>query len=135
MLFGFGENPPQAIVDKELHTASNQGIPSALRIINKTIVKAKYKFQRKAAVDLIRGVNLPSVGPGDSAENICLPATANCGRTAINKTIIPIPPSHCVYDRQKNIVSGYLEKSVKIVAPVVVKPETASNKAFTGDIP
>jgi len=78
------------------------------------------------AVWVIRGVTFSSVGPGASAKNICLPATENWGRIATNKTIIPIPPSHWVRLRQKKKDFEYREKSVRIVAPVVVIPETDS---------
>ena len=44
---------------------------------------------------------------------------------AINRTIIPIPPSHCINERQKRSDFG-ISNEVKIVAPVVVIPDTAS---------
>ena len=45
--------------------------------------------------------------------------------------MMPIPPIQCVDARQKSKPMGNASISVKIVAPVVVKPETLSNHAFT----
>ena len=106
MLDGFGENPPPASVENELQNASNNGMPASFSKIISRVVKKMYIAQTALAVCLILGVILSSVGPGASAKNICLPATANCGNTAINSTIIPIPPSHWLIERQKSIAFG-----------------------------
>ncbi len=85
---------------------SNKGMPASFNAIISQTVSPKYTSHKALAVCLILGVNLSSIGPGASAENICRPATANCGKIAINNTIIPIPPNQCVKLLQKNIVLG-----------------------------
>jgi hypothetical protein len=45
----------------------------------------------------------------------------------------PMPPSHWVSARQKSRLGGIASTSVKIEAPVVVKPETVSKKASVKD--
>ena len=45
------------------------------------------------------------------------------------KTSTPIPPTQCVKLRHIIIDFGSDSTSVKMLAPVVVKPETVSNKA------
>lgn len=46
------------------------------------------------------------------------------------KTTIPTPPIKWVDERQKSNPLGSVSTSVRIVAPVVVKPDTDSKKAF-----
>ena len=46
---------------------------------------------------------------------------------------MPMPPSHCVNERQKRIPWGSSSISANTVAPVVVKPDTDSNRAAIGD--
>ena len=48
---------------------------------------------------------------------------------AITKTMMPIPPSQWVKERQKRIDFGIDSISVRIEAPVVLKPEQDSNTA------
>ena len=81
---------------------------------------------RALAVWVMRGVTFSSVGPGASAKNICRPATANWGRMATNRTMMPMPPSQWLRPRQKKKALGYKAKSLRMVAPVVVKPEIDS---------
>ena len=45
------------------------------------------------------------------------------------KTMTPIPPTQCVKLRQKRPVWLRASTLVRILDPVVVKPETVSNKA------
>lgn len=52
------------------------------------------------------------------------------GRTRRVNTTIPTPPIKCVDERQKRIPLGRDSTSVRMVAPVVVKPDTDSKKAF-----
>jgi len=82
----------------------------------------------------MRGVSFSSPGPGASASISCAPPTLSSGRMATARTTIPIPPSHCVICRQMS--SAWECCSVEIspitVAPVVVKPDIDSNRAFTG---
>ena len=70
MLSGFGEKPPQETVENAVQIASNKGIFPKNNTAIKIIVIKIYMFQSTAAEDFTRGVNFPSVGPGDSAENI-----------------------------------------------------------------
>ena len=51
---------------------------------------------------------------------------------AIEKRMIPIPPSHWIIDLQKRILLGRLSIVVSTEAPVVVKPETVSKNASSG---
>ena len=94
ILFGLGENPPAASVENALQTESNSGIPANHKSKIHNNVKPAYIIHKTDAVCFILGVILSSVGPGASAKNICLPATANCGKIATKRTIIPIPPIH-----------------------------------------
>ena len=82
------------------------------------------------AVSLILGVIFSDEGPGYSKLNIFSPDTPSKGNNAIVKITIPKPPNHCKNERHKSILLGIFSMSVKIVAPVVVTPETASNNAF-----
>ena len=52
------------------------------------------------------------------------------GRTSENKATIPIPPIQAVDIRQKRSPGGSPSMSFKIEAPVVVKPDTLSKRAF-----
>jgi hypothetical protein len=92
--------------------------------------------QRALAVSAIRGVNFLSfIGPDDSALNTCIPPTPSKGRIAIVNTNIPIPPIHCNTALQIKIDLGILSNPEKMVAPVVVRPETDSKKALIGLTP
>ena len=82
------------IVASAMHIESKGFKPVKYNKIICNTVNPKYKPQRALAVYLILGVRFSSLEPGASAKNICLPATANCGNTAVNKIIIPIPPNH-----------------------------------------
>ncbi len=52
------------------------------------------------------------------------------GMMSKRKTTTPRPPMKCVEDRQKSRLLGRDSTLERIVAPVVVKPETLSNQAF-----
>ena len=67
--------------------------------------------------------------PGTSAAYNCIPPIPSKGRIASERTIIPIPPIHCVNDRQKSNPCGNDSISVRIDAPVVVNPDMVSKKA------
>ena len=47
---------------------------------------------------------------------------------------MPIPPIQCVKLRQRSMLLGTASTSVSIVDPVVVKPDTVSKKASTGEL-
>ncbi len=51
------------------------------------------------------------------------------GIRARNSTSTPMPPIHWVSARQKRIPLGMASTSVRMVAPVVVRPEAVSNRA------
>lgn len=70
--------------------------------------------------------------PGISAFKTCIDLSSlDIGITAITKASTPIPPIKCEKLLQNNILLLKLSTSSNIVAPVVVKPETDSNKAST----
>ena len=50
------------------------------------------------------------------------------GISARDKTSTPMPPTQWVKLRQKSSPRGSASTSVKMVAPVVVKPDTVSKK-------
>ena len=82
------------------------------------------------AVSFILGVIFSEDGPGYSRLKIFSPETPSKGNKAIVKTTTPSPPNHWRKDLQKRILLGVLSISTKIVAPVVVTPETASKRAL-----
>ena len=68
-----------------------------------------------------------------------MPQLPTDGRTATTNTMTPIPPSHWVTERQKSRPTEALKTvgsapsgaACSTVAPVVVKPETDSNRAMS----
>ena len=68
-------------------------------------------------------------GPGDSAFIMCIFCPPDSGKNAITNTSTPIPPTQCVKLRHISIDFGSASTSVKMDAPVVVKPETVSKSA------
>jgi hypothetical protein len=48
------------------------------------------------------------------------------GRMAMDRTMMPIPPSHWVMLRQRRIPAGIASISFRTEAPVVVKPDRDS---------
>ena len=70
------------------------------------------------------------VGPGASAINNSIPPIPKRGNIAIVRTIIPIPPIHCVMLLQNKILLGRDSISFKMVEPVVVKPDIVSKNAL-----
>ena len=81
------------------------------------------------AVSLIRLTSLPTVGPGTSARIRCMPRPSVMGRMAMAKTSTPIPPTQWERLRQKRRPLLMASTSVRMVEPVVVKPETISKNA------
>ena len=73
--------------------------------------------------------------PGASAKNNSRPPIARRGRTATKSAITPIPPSHCVSERQKKIPRPKAVKSTITVAPVVVNPDIDSKSASMNPMP
>ena len=81
------------------------------------------------AVSRICGDILETEGPGLSArmrKMVCPPAS---GSTISMNTSTPMPPTQCV--RQRQSMEAWLSASTspRMVAPVVVKPETVSKSA------
>ena len=67
--------------------------------------------------------------PVASAEYSCMPPKPNIGRIATVRTMIPIPPNHCISERQNRVAWLIDSMFVKIVAPVVVNPDIVSKNA------
>ncbi len=80
-------------------------------------------------------MSLSSVGPGASALKSCRPATPSLGRMAMKSTIIPMPPSHELKDRQKRRLLERASISTRIEDPVEVKPDIVSKTASIKEIP
>ena len=51
------------------------------------------------------------------------------GNTASVNRMIPMPPIHCMSERQKRMPWGRHSTSSRMVAPVVVNPDIVSKKA------
>ena len=83
------------------------------------------------AVSRIWGDILETEGPGLSArmrKMVCPPAS---GSTISMNTSTPIPPTQCVRQRHSMEAWDSASTSLRMVAPVVVKPETVSKSAST----
>ena len=79
------------------------------------------------AICRTRGIKrLPLFKPDTSERNNCIPPTPNIGKMATAKIIMPKPPNQLSKCRQKFKDGASVSKLAIIVAPVVVKPETAS---------
>src|SRR5659263_175537 len=111
MLVFFVENPPVATVPNEWQILSNKSIPPR---VSRTIS------------DMVLGRSFCLTD--DSSEKRLYPPTLSFGRTIITSRIMPIPPIQCVRLRQKSIDLGRLSTFVNIEAPVVVNPDTVSNR-------
>jgi len=89
-------------------------------------VRAPYTASKAKAVWRRRGVSRSSVGPGASAKKSWRPAMASCGKSPTNRTMMPMPPIHWVKARHMKSTGPTAEKSVIVVAPVVVSEDTIS---------
>jgi hypothetical protein len=137
------EKPPVERVVKEWHTASKRfslqctptvtGTHQENRAINTPIctrVRSAYKRQSTMLVSVILGRRPSAEWPGTSVRNMCFPDTPRLGNTAMNNTTMPIPPNHWIRDLHKSTGRDRLPSmSSTTVAPVVVKPLTASKTA------
>ena len=89
------------------------------------------------AVSRRRGTSLPTMGPGASARITWMVRPEPVGTSAIISTSTPIPPTQWVKLRQNKMpwlsanTSPRVPKTVRMEAPVVVKPLTVSKKAST----
>ena len=75
-----------------------------------------------------RGTSLLFTGPGLSARMRKLELIPRKGSRAAVRMSTPIPPSQWVKDRQNSSPMGSPSMAVRMVAPVVVKPEMVSKK-------
>ena len=83
----------------------------------------------------MRGLRRSSVGPGASAKNIWRPAMRSAGSTAMKRAMMPMLPTHSLKDRHRKTPSLTASKSVRIVAPVPVRPDIDSKSASAGAKP
>ncbi len=89
-------------------------------------VRPTYRIQTRRAVSRIRVFSVSISGPGISCSSSWRPPTRRRGRTASASTMIPIPPSHCVSWRQSRSPLGSASTSVRMLPPVVLKPDMPS---------
>ena len=81
------------------------------------------------ALSPILGTILEKVGPGLSARARWEARPVMEGRSARVNTSTPMPPIQCVKQRQSIRQWLMLSTSDRMLAPVVVKPDTVSNSA------
>ena len=81
------------------------------------------------AVYRIFGTNFQTEGPGLSARIRLIWEPPLSGITASRNTSTPMPPIQCVKLLQNSAQWESASTSLKMLAPVVVKPEIVSNKA------
>ncbi len=124
----FEENPPVAIVVIAWIVESKNDKPQNQYIKVQTEDRIKYKIIISVAKLAVLGISF-SDESDPSSLNSCIPPTPRFGKIETALTIIPIPPSHCKRLRHTIIPSETLLRSLIIVEPVVVKPETDSKKA------
>ena len=74
---------------------------------------------------------LSTVGPGTSARIRCMARPSPMGSTAMANTSTPMPPTQWVKLRQNAVERCSASTSVRMLEPVVVKPDTVSKKAST----
>ena len=89
----------------------------------------RYMVYRIRAVVRALGTSLSQVGPGISARIRNMEFLLLKGITAMTNTSTPMPPTQWVRQRQKFMHLGSPSISLKIVEPVVVKPDTTSKNA------
>ena len=82
-----------------------------------------------SAVVFTLGTSLLTDGPGLSAFIMWIFCPPLRGINAIMNTRTPIPPTQWVKLRQMSIAFGRCSTSARMLAPVVVKPETVSKSA------
>ena len=82
----------------------------------------------------MRGVSFSLVGPGVSALYSWNPPIPKKGIMAMENTMMPIPPNQWVKLLQKRTLLGRISTSLRMLAPVVVKPEVDSNIASVNDV-
>ena len=123
-------NPPVDIVVIEWTTASNNLRPEARYANTAKTVKPRYTKKTDWAISLAFGNACPKLLKLSNWK-ICIPPTLKRGKKITATTIIPIPPNHWSNPRQNNRPSGKVSRTLKTVAPVVVKPDIDSKKPST----
>ena len=81
------------------------------------------------AVPPTLGTSLVLMGPGLSARMRNTAPSPSFGVSARNSTSTPMPPIHWVSERHSSTLRGRWDTAVKVDEPVVVSPETVSNRA------
>ena len=120
--------PPVPTVPKAWTRLSNRGMPPSSSIPTSTVVIRKYSRYSTRAVSRVRGVSLPTTGPGISALRMFMDRSELPEIMVIN-TSTPMPPTQWVKLRQNSSPWLMASTSVRIDAPVVVKPLTVSKNA------
>ncbi len=123
------EKPPVPRVEKVWHAASKALMPAARSRAYSASDRPAYTFQSASAVSAMRGASFSDRAPENSALYSAIPPAPIRGSTAMVRSTTPMPPSQCVKCRQNWITGGSTSTRGRIVAPVVVKPETDSNTA------
>ena len=146
MLASRVENPPLGMVVNAWLTESNTVMPPMNLSANiSTSVSSKYRPQRAIAVCRNLGRSRERDGPVSSARARAMPPPMMRESTSIPSITTPMPPSHCVKERQSNkpcgcalmqsgVVPGMqlgLIECDSTVAPEVVNPDMDSNHEFT----
>ena len=79
----------------------------------------------------MRGTSLEEIGPGDSAKTSTCSRPPTFGRKARVNSSTPMPPTQQEKDRHSSSPRGRPSTPLRIEAPVVVRPETVSNRQST----
>ena len=90
--------------------------------------KKKYSRYSTRAVSRVRGVSLPFTGPGISALRMFMERSV-LPESMVMNTSTPMPPTQWVKLRQNSSPWLMASTSVRMEAPVVVKPLTVSKNA------
>src|SRR5690554_1314494 len=122
--------PPVPAVEKPRVTLSKISMPPKRSKIINRIVRKIYIEYNILVLSLVEGTIFSICGPVVSALRIFMLFKFVVGRKARTKTKIPIPPIQFVKERQKSNPLLKLSTLSNIEAPVVVKPDTVSKKAF-----
>src|SRR5699024_3197340 len=124
-------NPPVPALPKEMHRASKPCIPaSSSRTISRTVI-AIYILYRRIAVFRTLGTNLDTEGPGLSARIRYMLEPFLTGISIRINTSTPMPPIQWEKLLQNRLTWERASTSDRMEEPVVVKPETISNRAST----
>ena len=129
----FIPKPPVPAVPNVVFMASNTGIFAAISMTNSISESPRYIIYKILAVCFTFGTSLPTDGPGLSALIRLIFEPPLKGTMAMINTSTPIPPIQCEKHLHVVLQRDTASTSLSILAPVVVKPDTISNKAFIND--